>query len=138
MSAPPKPYALQFGQLFSKVSGKHNCQLDATMDMCCCLHLSPSTPCLIVQETQAIFYNWKPSPVQRMLDFDFICGRPTPSVACVVQPGAAGFQKVFFGNEEIAIPVAARWDEMCSPVSLRACTPYRRWVMIDTPCTGSG
>mmetsp|Transcript_7913 Transcript_7913/g.23314 ORF Transcript_7913/g.23314 Transcript_7913/m.23314 type:complete len:617 (-) Transcript_7913:2254-4104(-) len=80
MSAPPKPYALQFGQLFSK-------------------------------ETQAIFYNWKPSPVQRMLDFDFICGRPTPSVACVVQPGAAGFQKVFFGNEEIAIPVAASTQE---------------------------
>ena len=24
--------------------------------------------------TQAIFYNWKPNPVQRMLDFDFLCG----------------------------------------------------------------
>ncbi len=33
-------------------------------------------------------------------------GRPTPSVACVVQPGSAGgFQKVFFGREEVAIPV---------------------------------
>jgi len=32
-------------------------------------------------------------------------GRPTPSVAAVVQPGAAGgFQKLFFGREEIAIP----------------------------------
>lgn len=35
-------------------------------------------------------------------------GRSTPSVACVVQPGSTGFQKVFFGNEEIAIPVASR------------------------------
>ena len=26
------------------------------------------------KDTQAIFYNWKPSPVQRMLDFDFLCG----------------------------------------------------------------
>jgi ATP citrate (pro-S)-lyase len=26
------------------------------------------------RETQAIFYNWKPNPVQRMLDFDFLCG----------------------------------------------------------------
>jgi hypothetical protein len=26
------------------------------------------------KETQAIFYNWKPNPVQRMLDFDFLCG----------------------------------------------------------------
>ena len=33
-------------------------------------------------------------------------GRETPSVACVVQPGnPGGFQKVFFGREEVAIPV---------------------------------
>eukprot|EP00878_Enallax_costatus_P014196 GHUV01014848.1.p1 GENE.GHUV01014848.1~~GHUV01014848.1.p1 ORF type:complete len:206 (+),score=49.41 GHUV01014848.1:163-780(+) len=61
---------------------------------------------LFSRETQAIFYNWKEKPVQRMLDFDFLCGRPTPSVACIVQPGSnGGFQKVFFGDEEIAIPV---------------------------------
>ena len=36
-------------------------------------------------------------------------GRPTPSVACVVQPGVTGgFQKVFFGREEIAIPLSSR------------------------------
>ncbi|EFN55394.1 hypothetical protein CHLNCDRAFT_31334 [Chlorella variabilis] len=41
-----------------------------------------------------------------MLDFDFLCGRKTPSVAVIVQPGAAGgFQKLFFGQEEIAIPM---------------------------------
>lgn len=61
---------------------------------------------LFSKETQAIFYNWKEKPVQRMLDFDFLCGRSTPSVACIVQPGSnGGFQKVFFGDEEIAIPV---------------------------------
>jgi hypothetical protein len=26
------------------------------------------------KDTQAIFYNWKANPVQRMLDFDFLCG----------------------------------------------------------------
>ena len=26
------------------------------------------------KHTQAIFYNWKQNPVQRMLDFDFLCG----------------------------------------------------------------
>lgn len=32
-------------------------------------------------------------------------GRKTPSVAAIVQPGnTGGFQKVFFGKEEIAIP----------------------------------
>ena len=28
------------------------------------------------KHTQAIFYNWKQNPVQRMLDFDFLCGTP--------------------------------------------------------------
>lgn len=36
-------------------------------------------------------------------------GRQTPSVACIVQPGSpGGFQKLFFGAEEIAIPVYGR------------------------------
>jgi ATP citrate (pro-S)-lyase len=41
-----------------------------------------------------------------MLDFDFLCGRTTPSVAGIVSPGAnaGGFQKLFFGREEVAIP----------------------------------
>ncbi|GFR40214.1 hypothetical protein Agub_g780 [Astrephomene gubernaculifera] len=61
---------------------------------------------LFSPQTQAIFFNWKEKPVQRMLDFDFVCGRTTPSVAAIVQPGSSGgFQKVFFGREEIAIPV---------------------------------
>lgn len=75
------------------------------------------------KHTQAIFYNYKEKPVQRMvrcqhhytdtelplsillvlisymnlsqLDFDYACGRTTPSVACIVQPGSSGgFQKV--------------------------------------------
>lgn len=42
-----------------------------------------------------------------MLDFDFICARPKPSVAAIVSPGATpgGFQKAFFGKQEVAIPV---------------------------------
>lgn len=60
---------------------------------------------LFSKDTQAIFFNWKQLPVQRMLDFDFLCGRATPSVAVIVQPGShGGFQKLFFGREEIAIP----------------------------------
>lgn len=42
-----------------------------------------------------------------MLDFDYLCGRATPSVAAIVQPGSSGFQKLFFGREEIAIPMAS-------------------------------
>jgi len=105
----------------------------------------------------------KQLPVQRMLDFDFLCGacwpaympgivlqcsvdmqrcrrggqlhtnsrmpdahhellptpvlpaagRKTPSVAVIVQPGSGGgFQKLFFGQEEIAIPQASTEGHM--------------------------
>lgn len=42
-----------------------------------------------------------------MLDFDYIASRPTASVAAIVTPGAApgAFQKAFFGDRELAIPV---------------------------------
>ncbi|GBF97148.1 ATP-citrate lyase B [Raphidocelis subcapitata] len=67
--------------------------------------MAPQIGQLFSKQTQSIFFNFKQKPVQRMLDFDFLCGRATPSVACIVQPGSSGFQKLFFGSEEIAIPV---------------------------------
>lgn len=36
-------------------------------------------------------------------------GRETPSVAGIINPGSEGFQKLFFGQEEIAIPVHTAW-----------------------------
>ncbi|KAG5607555.1 hypothetical protein H5410_029047 [Solanum commersonii] len=59
---------------------------------------------LFSKTTQALFYNYKQLPVQRMLDFDFLCRRETPSVAAIINPGSEGFKKLFFGQEEIAIP----------------------------------
>jgi hypothetical protein len=64
---------------------------------------------LFSRTTQALFYNYKHSPVQRMLDFDFLCGREIPSVAGIINPGSEGFQKLFFGQEEIAVPVHGRY-----------------------------
>lgn len=40
-----------------------------------------------------------------MLDYDWLCKRETPSVAAVVNPNRSGIQKVFWGTEEILIPV---------------------------------
>ncbi|KAM3268082.1 hypothetical protein P3S67_031632 [Capsicum chacoense] len=60
---------------------------------------------LFSKTTQTLLYNYKPLPVQQMLDFDFLCRRETPSVAGIINPGSEGFQKLFFGHEEIAIPV---------------------------------
>jgi ATP citrate (pro-S)-lyase len=49
-----------------------------------------------------------------MLDFDFLCGRETPSVAGIINPGSDGFQKLFFGQEEIAIPVHPTIEAACN------------------------
>ncbi|CAM6089071.1 unnamed protein product [Calypogeia fissa] len=68
---------------------------------------------LFSRTTQALFYNYKQSPIQRMLDFDFLCGRELPSVAGVINPGSDGFQKLFFGQEEIAIPVHGSTAAAC-------------------------
>lgn len=72
-----------------------------------------STGQLFSRSTQALFYNYKQLPIQRMLDFDFLCGRETPSVAGIVNPGSEGFQKLFFGQEEIAIPVHSAIEAAC-------------------------
>lgn len=39
------------------------------------------------------------------VNVDVNAGRETPSVAGIINPGSEGFQKLFFGQEEIAIPV---------------------------------
>ncbi|XP_051128354.1 uncharacterized protein LOC127249542 isoform X1 [Andrographis paniculata] len=69
---------------------------------------------LFSKTTQALFYNYKQLPIQRMLDFDFLCGRETPSVAGIISPGSEGFQKLFFGQEEIAIPVHSTIEAACA------------------------
>nr|GEW72533.1 ATP-citrate synthase beta chain protein 2 [Tanacetum cinerariifolium] len=69
---------------------------------------------LFSRTTQALFYNYKQLPIQQMLDFDLLCRRETPSVAGIINPGAEGFQKLFFGQEEIAIPVHSTIEAACA------------------------
>ena len=61
---------------------------------------------LFDRNTTAIVYNLRAAPIQRMLDFDYLCQRETPSVAAIIRPtGRAGFHKAFFGPQEVLIPV---------------------------------
>eukprot|EP00011_Vannellida_sp_DIVA3-517-6-12_P013710 CAMPEP_0114629458 /NCGR_PEP_ID=MMETSP0168-20121206/13369_1 /TAXON_ID=95228 ORGANISM="Vannella sp., Strain DIVA3 517/6/12" /NCGR_SAMPLE_ID=MMETSP0168 /ASSEMBLY_ACC=CAM_ASM_000044 /LENGTH=610 /DNA_ID=CAMNT_0001840917 /DNA_START=60 /DNA_END=1892 /DNA_ORIENTATION=- len=61
---------------------------------------------LFSRTTQAIVYNWKPDPVQVMLDFDYLCKRELPSIAALVHPGTSkGNTKAFFGTAEMILPV---------------------------------
>ncbi|QCD77475.1 ATP citrate [Vigna unguiculata] len=69
---------------------------------------------LFSRTTQALLYNYKQLPIQQMLDFDFISRRETPSVAGIINPGSEGFQKTFFGQQEIVIPVHATIEAACA------------------------
>jgi ATP citrate (pro-S)-lyase len=57
-------------------------------------------------ETQAFIYGMQPKAVQGMLDFDFMCNRDKPSVACMIYPfGGHHVQKFYWGTTETLIPV---------------------------------
>jgi ATP citrate (pro-S)-lyase len=61
---------------------------------------------LFDKDTQSFIYNLQVNAVQRMLDFDYVSGRKTPSVAAIINPtGSDSFQKFFFGPKEILVPV---------------------------------
>jgi ATP citrate (pro-S)-lyase len=60
---------------------------------------------LFMKDTTAFFYNLKADAIQRMLDFDYLCQRTTPSIAAIIHPGKSGFHKVFFGAKEITLPI---------------------------------
>ena len=63
---------------------------------------------LFNEKTQAIIYGLQAAPVQRMLDFDYVCRRKTPSVAAMIQPtqeAAVAYHKTFWGSKEVIIPI---------------------------------
>ncbi|MFH1829966.1 MAG: citrate/2-methylcitrate synthase [Pseudomonadota bacterium] len=60
---------------------------------------------LFTKDTEAIVYGYQQNAIQRMLDFDYACGRKKPSVAAIVNPSRTGWHKVFFGQKEILLPM---------------------------------
>lgn len=60
---------------------------------------------LFDRTTTAIIYGYHRGPIQRMLDFDYVCQRQKPSVASIVNPAGVGLHKAFFGTEEMLIPM---------------------------------
>ncbi|KAJ1678708.1 ATP citrate lyase subunit 1, partial [Spiromyces aspiralis] len=64
------------------------------------------------KETRAIVFGMQPRAVQGMLDFDYICKRTTPSVACMVYPfGGNHVQKFYWGTNETLLPVFSSLKE---------------------------
>jgi ATP citrate (pro-S)-lyase len=54
--------------------------------------------------------------IQSMLDFDFLSGKQTPSVKAIIA-GGRRFERYFFGNREVLIPVFARIENIPAPIS---------------------
>ncbi len=65
------------------------------------------------KDSQAVVFGYQQLAIQRMLDFDYICRRRTPSVAAIINPTRSGFHKVFFGSREILIPIYTSLAECC-------------------------
>lgn len=60
---------------------------------------------LFTKDTEAFVYGYQQNAIQRMLDFDYACGRTKPSVAAIVNPSRGGWHKAFFGAKEILVPM---------------------------------
>ncbi|ORY83471.1 citrate synthase-like protein [Leucosporidium creatinivorum] len=60
------------------------------------------------EHTRSLVYGLQPRAIQGMLDFDFACGRKTPSVAAMIYPfGGHHVQKFYWGTKETLLPVFA-------------------------------
>ncbi|KAF9554662.1 ATP citrate lyase isoform 2 [Agrocybe pediades] len=56
--------------------------------------------------TRSFVYGLQPRAIQGMLDFDYSCGRKTPSVAAMIYPfGGHHIQKFYWGTKETLLPV---------------------------------
>ena len=60
---------------------------------------------LFDRDTTSIVFGYQQNAIQRMLDFDYVCRREKPSVACIVNPTREGYHKCFWGTKEILIPM---------------------------------
>jgi succinyl-CoA synthetase alpha subunit/citrate synthase len=60
---------------------------------------------LFDRDTKAFVYGYQTNAIQRMLDFDYICKRGTPSIVAIINPTRAGIHMVFWGTEEVLLPM---------------------------------
>ena len=62
--------------------------------------------------TRSFVYGLQPRAIQGMLDFDYSCGRQTPSVAAMIYPfGGHHIQKFYWGTKETLLPVYTSVDD---------------------------
>lgn len=78
---------------------------------------SPVTPTgaakpLFTSKSKAIVWGMQTRAVQSMLDFDFVCRRTEPSVACLLYPFTGDHKlKFYWGHKEVLIPVYKKMED---------------------------
>ncbi|UCG45559.1 MAG: ATP citrate synthase, partial [Candidatus Bathyarchaeota archaeon] len=66
---------------------------------------------LFDRNTQSLIFGYQQQAIQRMLDFDYVCERETPSIAAIVNPTRSGYHKCFWGPTEIILPMYTTIEE---------------------------
>jgi len=68
---------------------------------------SSSKASLFSTTSRAIIWGLQSRAVQGMMDFDYVCGREQPSVACMVYPMSPGDSKqnFYWGHKEVLVPI---------------------------------
>jgi len=69
---------------------------------------------LFDRDTTAIVYGHQAAAVQRMLDFDYACGRGVPSVAAIVNPTRSGWHLAHWGAKPVGLPMYRSLAEAAS------------------------
>uniref|UniRef100_A0A1B6DX35 ATP-citrate synthase n=1 Tax=Clastoptera arizonana TaxID=38151 RepID=A0A1B6DX35_9HEMI len=75
---------------------------------------SPKGDCrpMFTNKSKAIVWGMQTRAVQSMLDFDFVCRRSEPSVACLVYPFTGDHKlKFYWGHKEVLIPVYKKMED---------------------------
>ena len=67
----------------------------------------------ILNISQFMIYSYNPKAIQRMLDYDYISNKKEPSIACIVdvRKSKDSFEKFFWGEETILLPLYSKVDE---------------------------
>lgn len=74
--------------------------------------IHPRDYVLFTKTTKSMIWGMQPKAVQEMLDFDFVCSRREPSVACMVYPFVGNHkQKFYWGHKEVLLPVYKNLSE---------------------------
>jgi ATP citrate (pro-S)-lyase len=65
------------------------------------------------ENSKCAIYGYNKNAIQRMLDFDYISGKNTSSISCIIEPRQSKntMDPFFFGNESTLIPIYNRFSD---------------------------